>query len=156
MLCEKCGKLPAGIHFKKIVNGVQSESYLCSSCAAKMGLTQSPLFGKNPFMFENTTTACPTCGQSLREFNSYKKMGCEDCYSHFERILDGSLSKIQYGKRHVGKGVKVSHNTAPSLSEIDSLKLQLADAIKAEEYERAATLRDSIRELENKKGGEGK
>ena len=35
MICQVCGKNPANVHYKSVVNGRISEIYLCSECAAK-------------------------------------------------------------------------------------------------------------------------
>ena len=37
MLCDKCGKNTATTHIKRIINGVVTESNLCSECAEKSG-----------------------------------------------------------------------------------------------------------------------
>ena len=37
MLCQKCKKNEATVHYKKVVNGKQTEMYLCPECADGLG-----------------------------------------------------------------------------------------------------------------------
>ncbi len=52
MKCEKCGKNEANYHFTSNINGVVTESHLCSRCAEKAGLDRA-LFPKAEDMFED-------------------------------------------------------------------------------------------------------
>lgn len=161
MLCEKCGKLPAGIHFSQNINGVQSELHVCANCAAKMGYWgATSIFGKSFWNIINdipdSHVSCPFCGQTIEQFSTMKRIGCEKCYSHFSRFLDPIIRKIQFSNTHIGKIPKGANPRLKLSRELDSLKAQLNDAVKAEEYEKAAILRDKIRKIEESEGKDEK
>lgn len=159
MLCEKCGKEGACIHYTQIINGKQSELHLCAECGSKMGYwSAAPIFGKGFFEAPAGygTNSCPLCGQTLGQFKSQRKMGCEKCYSNFSEFLEPIMDKIQLGRRHIGKMPRGVNPAARQMRELDRIKAQLADAVKAEEYEKAATLRDKIRKMENAERNDAK
>jgi len=82
--------------------------------------------------------ACPTCGITLTEINKAGKLGCGDCYLFFKDALNQLLYKLHGSTKHTGKGIS---------NKLHDLENQLADAIQAEDYEKAAKLRDEINEL---------
>ena len=79
MLCENCKKNTATTYFKQTVNGKTREVFLCSECAAKLGLGDSFMnFGNFGFGFNAmsellggsavpSVSTCPICGISLKE-----------------------------------------------------------------------------------------
>lgn len=161
MLCEKCGKLPAGVHFSQNINGEQSEFHVCANCAAQLGYWgASSLFGKSFWGPINqgakSRQSCPSCGQTYEQLNNQKRMGCERCYSHFAEVLDPLIKKIQLSTTHVGKIPKGASPKLKISRELDSLKSGLAEAIRTEDYEKAAALRDKIREIEGLEGKDAK
>ena len=64
---------------------------------------------------------------------------------HLERLLERAHDGATH---HVGKAPKSAGTTRVAQQDLRRLRRQLADAVAAEDYERAAELRDSIRELE--------
>jgi len=166
MLCEECGKRPATVHVQRIVNGQKSESHLCQECAAAKGeLTiffqplsvnslLSAMLGTDAGGARSLAPArlsrCPLCGLSYDEFARIGKLGCAHCYSEFGKTLDGVLRRIHGSDRHVGKIPRKAGQGHALKREIEELRTELERAVRAEEYERAATIRDRIRELEKK------
>ncbi len=153
MLCSKCGKKQATVHYKKIVNGKLTELYLCPDCA---GDIQG--FGLNDFLpnifghviTPKSETVCKNCGMSLSRLSKGGKLGCSRCYSEFEEYLTPTFKKIHGNVMHTGKSPK---NAVIDKSDgLDELKAKLSEAIKSERYEEAAELRDKIKELQNKGG----
>lgn len=153
MLCNKCGKYPATVHFKQIVNGKMTELYLCQKCAGA-----SNAFGIDEFfpnLFGNITKVpdsgtCKNCGMTLARLSKNGKLGCEKCLNTFADYLAPTLKRIHGNTVHTGK--RPSVHTADNT--IGSLKKELEAAIKSEEYEKAAELRDKIRALEQKGGAD--
>lgn len=135
MLCDKCGKENATIHFTEIVNGVKSESNLCASCANSENLFTTY---KEPFSFLVRTDKasggiCPSCNTRWAQFNKTGLLGCSECYNAFEELLTPIMREI---------------HGASMQPVMDDLHAQLAAAIESEDYESAAKLRDQIRERE--------
>lgn len=160
MLCENCKKNNATTYFKQTVNGKTREVFLCSECAAKLGLGDSLMnfgnfglgLGAVSELFGSasaSSTRCPTCGISLNEVSKNGIMGCADCYDTFRDYLRRLLPRISGNKIHTGK---VPHSSGGEAGEdIASLKLKLEEAIKTENFEEATVLRDKIRALESQK-----
>lgn len=155
MMCEKCGVNPAAVTLTRVVNGKKSIVRLCADCAREtsvykdMDLGFSSLFSS--FFNDSERSAeqggeCPACHTSRAEFIRTGKPGCPECYTAFESSMRPLLKKIHSTTTHVGK-VPAS-GSAPAENKIDLLRAELKKAVEVEEYEKAARLRDEIREME--------
>lgn len=165
MLCENCKKNTATTYFKQTVNGKTREVFLCSECAAKLGLGDSfSNFGNFGFGLSAVSellggysspsaTVCPTCGISLGEVSKSGMMGCADCYETFRDYLRRLLPRISGNKVHVGKAPHAENTSAEET--VSDLKKKLEEAIKTENFEEATVLRDKIRALEAEEKTEG-
>jgi protein arginine kinase activator len=119
---------------------------------------------------------CPNCGTGYLEFRQSGLLGCPECYKAFEGQLGPLLERAHEGgthhsgkvpKRALGgrKGTAMASaqpNPAPSpapspaairAGKIASLKKQLDEAVKAEQYEKAAKIRDELRDLSEPAAG---
>lgn len=172
MLCEKCQQRQATVHMTKIVNGNKTEANLCEVCAqgenAATGLGLEPkwiLHNVFADLFNQPHTGnqafnvgkvkpvqCEHCGFTDVQFSNIGKLGCPKCYEAFENKLDSVLRRVHGNSRHTGKIPKRSGGTLGIRKEIEELKQKLQEAVKREEYELAATIRDKIRGLENQLG----
>ncbi len=157
--CDKCGK-PATIYLTEIINGEKIEKHLCEECAAdegftiKAGMPISQLL--EDFILqtggdsEEAEPTCEVCGMTFSQFRQNGQLGCPNDYDAFEKPLLVLLERAHDGAtQHIGK---VPHRTGGDQKKQNSilrLRAQLKGAIAAEDYERAAMLRDQIRELEN-------
>ncbi|MCK4340620.1 MAG: UvrB/UvrC motif-containing protein [Phycisphaerae bacterium] len=163
-LCERCKKAQATFHLTNIDrSGGKAERHLCDKCAAEEGLLQTPKAGVNlNEILENfiagskagsselSNLVCEECGISYVEFRNQGLLGCPNDYDVFHEQIARLLERTHDGaKHHVGKTPK-SLGTAvrKTHQEIRRLKRQLDEAVVAEDYERAAELRDRIREVE--------
>ena len=167
MLCDKCGKNPATTHYTQIINGQKKEYHLCSQCAQAMGgqelfsgfpnlfgsLFSQPSFqpGRSAQVMERR---CSRCGTSFSDIAETGLMGCADCYNAFLKELTPSISRIHGKTAHVGKVPKSAGGNVKLKNQLMEAKRKLQEAIEAEEFEKAVTLRDEIREL-NERLGEG-
>jgi protein arginine kinase activator len=167
MDCHNCGKNPATIHLTKIQNNEMNTYHLCESCAAAEGLDQSgqapaaPLtdflaqMGKGIAAAPGTAVgSCPNCGLTLHDFKRTGRLGCSTCYGEFGAHLRGLLRRLHGGTQHVGKVLlPPDPNQSDRLAHVTSLRRSLQLAIETEDFERAAEIRDQIRQLENAGGG---
>lgn len=159
MLCENCLKRVATTHIKRTVNGVTKEHYLCPQCAAELGLGGFNLFEDasnfwNSFFNSNTklqnnTKRCKSCNTSFSEIIDSGKMGCPDCYSEFREEIMPTLVKIHGKAEHKGLSPETKQSDS-SDDGISSLEIELKKAIENEEFEKAAEIRDKIREMRDK------
>lgn len=157
MLCEKCKINQATTHISTTVNGVHIEKNLCSACAAEENLSAfgGGLFSMLSTMFEespqnNSVERCKLCGKSFADIVHSGRLGCAACYTTFSKQLSPSLKRIHGSMKHVGKYSKYKNTNQTKTDKLESLKLQLKEAIANEAYEKAAEIRDEIKGLEAK------
>lgn len=162
MLCESCGKKEAYLHFTKIINGQVEEEHLCEDCMAKA----HDFSFENPFsmnklftglieniqesQFTSVDLYCPCCGLSYETFKKEGKFGCSQCYEVFKNKLDPLIRGLHGHNNHRGKIPSTAGEKSFLKREEDDLRGQLESAVKREEFERAAVIRDRLRELKEK------
>lgn len=160
MLCEKCKKNTATTHIRTVINGVVTEQNLCGYCAA-MG--EYSKFANNGFasmltsLFSNELATgnikeecCDCCNTCFSDIAESGKMGCSECYNTFKNKLIPYLKRVHGTTEHIGKRPSEQKSELINVSEIskiDTLRAELLEAIKMEEFEKAAALRDEIRTL---------
>lgn len=172
MLCERCKKKEATTHLRESINGSVRELHLCEDCAAQLGYDKIfPVF--NPFenygmnlqdflgsMFSQTAAQsigsgkrCEFCGTTFEELAQSAMAGCAHCYEMFYKDLLPSIQRIHGKTRHIGKIPGTAGKALKQKKELESLKQQMSEAVAAQEFEKAAGLRDKIREIEKKVQG---
>ena len=177
MTCDICGKKKATVHLTEIVDEQMSEMHLCEECARQKSSQMEQQFGLADLLAGLSDTSKPTtskesdkaaalvcsrCGLPYEDFRKFGRLGCGDCYTSFKEHLTGLLRKIHGSNKYLGKTpakypadqTAVAETTGalavvPS-EELPDLKQQLQAAIAAEDFEKAAELRDKIRNLEQK------
>ncbi|HHX17706.1 MAG TPA: hypothetical protein GX727_02465 [Clostridium sp.] len=167
MLCQKCQKKIANIQFTQIINNNKHVLYLCENCAKEEGKLKigSP-FSINDFFSgimgvpymssvspQSTKMICNTCKMSYDDFKKTGKIGCADCYKTYGEKLMPLLKRLHGNVQYNGKIPEKIYSRAKVSREIRKLKEQLNVFIKNEEYEKAAEIRDQIKEMEAKEKG---
>lgn len=162
MLCQKCQKRVANIQFTQIVNGNKHVLYLCEHCAKDEGkisvgnpLSINDFFsGLMDFPYRTSPQTskeeyvCDKCNMTYEEFQKAGRFGCENCYEIFADKLLPILRRLHGNVQYHGKIPAKIYKTVQVSREINKLKELLGKAIKSEEYEKAADIRDKIRSLE--------
>lgn len=159
MICQSCEKRQATTHIKTIVNGELKEFMLCPECAGKLGYGSlftsfgpdlDRLFGgfMDSYTPQISGKRCPFCGSSFEDIAKSGKVGCAHCYETFYEELLPSIQRIHGRTVHAGKLASSAGVKVKTRSELTQLKKELEQAIKTQEFEKAAELRDKIRELE--------
>lgn len=152
-LCEQCAKQ----------HGVAVQHVPINELIQKYVLQQAAEGGAGAAEARQAIKACASCGLHFAEFRSSSILGCPDCYQAFEPALTPLLERThEGGTRHVGKtprrlsavptadpGAKRrgSEQSAERAEKLRILNRQLEDAVRSEQYERAAALRDEIRRV---------
>ncbi len=157
--CDKCGK-PATILLTDVVDGKLTERKLCQACAAaegvvvKTNMTLSELL--EDFVLHTSgqqagaELTCDVCGLTFGEFRQQKLLGCAHDYDAFEPALRPLIASAQAGgSQHVGKAPHRSGDQQKKQNALLRLRAELKKAVAAEDYEKAAMLRDQIQELES-------
>ncbi len=156
-LCDFCGKNP-GIVLVKVLDkeGNAVELMICADCGRKRGLSgvektapkKEEADSREP-RAESRNFTCPSCGLSFSEFKRRGRLGCANCYNAFEQELKQVIRRIHGSIRHTGKEPNKGRKKAQERLEVQRLRAELDAAIKEEDYERAAALRDLLRQTEN-------
>lgn len=169
MICSECGKRPATVHITKIENGKKSDMHLCEQCAlAKGALNFNTGFSINDLLtgILNNGAAlpikmdfmddpvCPVCGIKYSRFRETGRFGCGSCYKTFGDRLIPLFRRIHGNINHTGKIPGRAGVRLKAVREMEILKTELTNAIKNEEYEKAAEIRDKIRALDKVNGRE--
>lgn len=76
-------------------------------------------------------------------------MGCASDYALFQDMLEPLLERIHRATEHTGKRPRAGQLRA----EIEQLRQHLEEAVSTENYEKAAQLRDRIRQMEHEVEG---
>jgi protein arginine kinase activator len=161
MECDQCGRNEAVIHLTQIENNDMNTFHLCESCAAEKGLEPGVNVGNFPltdFLAQMgkgsgeavaTDGPCAYCRMSLDDFKKTGRLGCPHCYVTFEGHLRSLLRRLHGGTQHVGKVyLPPDPSAAERQEQIAGLRRKLDKAVATEDFERAAQIRDRIRELE--------
>ncbi|WP_138205880.1 UvrB/UvrC motif-containing protein [Haloimpatiens lingqiaonensis] len=174
MICSVCNKKEATVHITRIINGHKEELYLCEDCARNkeglnVNLELEPEFNlSSPFTFQSILSGimdymnkngnsgleqpkeaiCKHCGTTYSEFKEKGLLGCSYCYRSFGNTLNSVIRRVQGNVEHIGKIPKTAGRDILKRKTILELREKLQRAIAEEEYEKAAELRDKIREID--------
>ena len=173
MKCDGCKKNEANLVLHMITNGQVATRSLCMECAKKaheemtqafstMGMTMAGLDDMRP---ENTETQreslrlprmiCASCRTAYEDIDHDTVFGCPQCYQAFHGQVIDYLSSLKEQEEPARAAVEPLGMDPAPVTESD-LRERLNDALKTEDYEQAASLRDRLREcISAKEGGTG-
>ena len=163
MQCDICGKNKATVHLTEIVDEQMSEMHLCEECSRQKSVQMEQQFGladllaglsdfnKQQKDVEKVKLKCTNCGLTYDDFRKFGRLGCSECYESFKTHLAMLLKKIHGSNQHLGKSpIKIPQQERQRIESLQGLKMQLQQAIQMEDFEKAAELRDQIRQVEQK------
>ncbi len=159
MRCERCNNREATFFYSSNINGEKSERHLCAQCAREEGFGGALDYNSRPLgmfggMFDDMFSDFFSDNNGL--LSSFGSFGMP-----MRSIMAPSVAmprvNIVVGEPERAQVLEDSETKIPvdagedikSRREMSALKLQLDDAIKAEDFEKAAQLRDQIRRLES-------
>lgn len=160
--CGQCKK-GAKVVYKEMVGRTVTTTEMCSDCPILL----KKLHGMTPTEASGTveetpaSLVCSKCHTSLEAVKMGNLMGCTECYALFGDLLVQELfaedkipPQLEKATRnqplHVGKTPGYTA-TSQGSNRLTSLNESLNEALKRENYEEAAWLRDQIKELTEKK-----
>ena len=162
MLCENCLKRDATTHIKQVENGIAKNLHLCSECARSLGYSDilgglginlselfTSIFGDNSTLLSDRVERCENCGSSFNDIIKSGAVGCSACYRKFYNNLVPSIERIHGKVRHNGKVPVNIHEKKQITKEeiLERLNREMDEAVKNQNFEEAAVLRDKIRVL---------
>lgn len=156
-LCEQCAR-EAGLGAPAPTQVSELLGKLMSAQAAKA----KPTPPKAP-QIAQAGSICAACGSTFAEFKALGLLGCPECYKAFESLLGPLLERAQDGGlHHVGKVPRAAlersrrggagesailGSAVERAKRVESLRRALEEAVAGEQYERAAQLRDELRQI---------
>ena len=176
MICQHCQKAPATVRVDDVkafehhgAEGNEVEQHLlCEMCAQALqlptlGVPQHAkdevwkLLQKSAASARERKSAkpvptCGGCGLTLEQLRRKGRIGCEECYRSFEQYLEGLLERMHGSCEHRGRTPGVDPTEARRKREIEEAQVALEEAVAAEEFERAAELRDRLSALSADEG----
>ncbi len=171
MLCQNCKKNNVTVFYRENVNGRVAEYALCADCAAEMEkngslhlnstlnemermFTEDPFesffsgfFGRPARSLIGEAKRCPVCRSTFADLASSGRPGCPACYETFADELGRTVGQTA-GAKPAGRAPKRFAEKRRLADELANVKEELRRAVEAQEFERAAVLRDRIKELE--------
>lgn len=162
MKCDKCNK-KATVHDVLIKDGKPADIHLCIDHALEAGYPLSPeaevqaLTGKAKVVAQFSASMtrrekpqkCAACGLTFAAFRKSGTLGCPACYDAFMPALGLLIERAHGGaKAHVGRRPVGSDQSEQRTALRAGLLKELQSAITAEQYERAAKIRDQLHALE--------
>ncbi|MFQ5606578.1 MAG: UvrB/UvrC motif-containing protein [Candidatus Zixiibacteriota bacterium] len=161
--CHRCGReTETSVKITQIRGNQKTVVSLCQSCASEMGfhnpLDQMPFplakilegivdqsFSARELAVDGE--ACADCGMTFAQFSQFGRFGCGSCYKTFRQKLETILRKIHGNSIHRGRMPRTVDDSTVSVKEQERLESEYKRAIEHEEFERAADLRDRLREI---------
>ena len=163
MLCENCSGREATTHIKKVENGRATQMNLCAECARSLGYGDlfsdfgfslrdlfSNLFGDSSLLLADKSERCEKCGSTFNDIVKSGFVGCSECYRKFYDRLLPSVQRIHGKALHSGKkpvNIKEKGEQPSKEVLIERLSALMDEAVKKQNFEEAAALRDKINSL---------
>lgn len=170
MLCEKCKSRIATIHMTEIVNGTKREVHLCERCVEKdliipyFKMSFEELFEKItskesvlPFRMASIRSSkpgalrfkrCWACKSSFGKIELSTEFGCANDYVVFTKEIERVLKENNNDNYlHSGKLPNRSLQKTRRINRLMLLNFRMENAVKSENYELAATLRDELKNI---------
>jgi len=156
--CSGCNKKTT-IHFTQIINNKVYKLDMCEDCPLKkevidpgnFSLTDifSPGEKEGQVPQQSGDLVCESCGMTQVDFEKKGRFGCPDCYTYFAPAVRAMLKDMHYGTTHRGKMPNLALERIDLTQKIIELKEQQSAAVRDEDFEQAAVLRDQIVEIES-------
>ena len=134
--------------------------HLCEKCAAENGIEPATALVKSPLggLFAQLAAPggpesggvdlrCPRCGAGLADFRETGRLGCGECWVTFAGPLTDLVRRLHGAARHTGERYIAPGASAPTepSPQTERLREELREAVAAEDFERAARLRDELK-----------
>jgi protein arginine kinase activator len=159
MRCDHCHEREAVVHLTQITGDQSVQVHLCEKCSAEKGIEPATALVKSPVggLLAQLTlptlgdpaipaARCPRCGAGIEDLRAAGRLGCGECWEVFQGPLTDLVRRLHGATRHTGtRHPGAAHARAGAPPDLTKLRAQLRDAVAAEDFERAARLRDELR-----------
>jgi len=166
MQCDVCHTEEATVHLTEIINDKVTKLHLCEQCAKEKSQEMEEHFGLADLLsgladlapispheekIAGTDIKCPACSFTFKHFRKMGRLGCPECYETFKNQLNPLLKKIHGSENHTGKIKVMKEGVRDKGVLLGDLRMRLEKAVKLEEFEEAARLRDRIKVIETQR-----
>lgn len=159
MICAICGEREAVVFMRRSGGNGSGDVALCEECARERGLSVgrgriefrlADLFSAPAVDSPSRPMVCPHCGLSLEELREDGRLGCLECAASFRPEIERYLRARSMGPFFV-------KDAAGEAQALDSAKTEAGSAMRAalaaEDYEKAAAIRDGLSPLAGRAEG---
>jgi protein arginine kinase activator len=162
MLCNICKQNEATVHLTQIVGDKMQKVDLCEGCSKEKGVSDPSTFSLADLLLGlgaaqemeqsggGVEVKCPQCGFTQADFKKNGRFGCAECYNTFAEGLESMLKTMHKGVVHKGKVPKAIAQSRDVAERLKKLQKELDKAVAEEDFERAATVRDEIKEVKKR------
>jgi len=162
MLCNICKQNEATVHLTQIVGDKMQKVDLCEACSKEKGVSDPSTFSLADLLLGlgaaqemeqsggGVEVKCPQCGFTQADFKKNGRFGCAECYHTFAEGLESMLKSMHKGVVHKGKVPKAIAQSRDVADRLKKLQKDLDKAVAEEDFERAATVRDEIKEVKKR------
>ncbi len=157
MKCENCGKEQVNYHFTSNINGNITEKHLCSECAAQLGYPTKSV-ADSESSFEEIFTDLFGMTPPRRMMNGYGIVFPTYVIPTVAFVAPpdstpADTAPAPSAEQETDATIKQDENAVvdeqmKQRRELNILREQLRQAVESEAYEKAAELRDQIKQLE--------
>ena len=166
MKCQMCQHNQASVRITELTepptetpvgNGDYTERFVCEVCAQKLNVLHGVVakeFKLDIFKLiqsarQSAGLTCAGCGWSLADFKQKGRLGCAQCYETFAEQLEPLLQRMHNATSHTGRLPGIDEAQLQRIQQLSELRGKLESAIREEQYENAAQLRDELKQLES-------
>ncbi len=177
MKCDICEKSEATIHIQEVVNNNNKSMHICEKCAKKYGFSNElvdigfhlinflqnfkPLKKNNKNIInkknkkdlqpeDESIIRCSQCNTTYDDFLRIGKLGCAFCYTAFREHIKPIIRRIHGKIIHKGNVPEKYRKQLKSERNLLSLNNRLKSAVKREDFETAADIRDEVKKIKSR------
>ena len=152
MKCEHCGKNEVTFLYRSNINGQVEERHLCAECAEKLGYTRQ-LAARSRSMMQNFFSGGSLFGNGFLDDFFTPLPGLmgrmlEDPFDDFFQEMPALNAAPARQKTGEPKEEPQEQSRFSYLRQMNALRMEMKKAVRQEDFERAAELRDQLRRME--------
>ena len=161
MKCEHCGKNEVTFVYQSNINGEVTEKHLCSECAKELGYAKKfadqrdrmmqGFFGRS--LLDDFFTPMPSL---LGRMNRMLEDPFDDFFADMPVLGAPAQKEVQPQQKQEDLVNAEEQSRFALMRQKNALRMEMKRAVREENFERAAELRDQLRELENQVPKENK
>jgi len=161
MKCEHCGKNEVTFVYQSNINGEVTEKHLCSECAKELGYAKKfadqrdrmmqGFFGRS--LLDDFFTPVPSL---LGRMNRMLEDPFDDFFADMPVLGAPAQKEVQPQQKQEDLANAEEQSRFALMRQKNALRMEMKRAVREENFERAAELRDQLRELEDQVPKESK